>query len=74
MSPAVATNRKTPKPSPTVARFASCQRGDTVNPTPGTQGRFVGITPGGTVWIAFPEHDFDQMARNFDKAFAPARR
>lgn len=66
--PRTATPRRRAQP------FASCQRGDTINPTPNTSGKFVGISPAGTLWVAFPEHDFNAMSAAFDKAFAGRRR
>lgn len=56
-----------------VSPFAACQRGDAINPTPGTSGKFVGMSPSGVAWVAFPEHDFNAMCANFDKAFDARR-
>lgn len=30
------------------------------------RGRFVGVSPQGVLWAAFPGQDFDEMARRFD--------
>ena len=70
---ATTPRRRATKPSPTVAKFAHCKRGEVVQVTPNTTGKFVGITTGGTAWFAYAGQDFDAMCRNFDANFANRR-
>ena len=43
-----------------------CQQGDRVEGVGGEVCRFVGITPGGEIWLAYHDRDFELMIVAFD--------